>query len=156
MKTKWTNLLTSALCAALWVASPTHAQGTSGKPRVIEITGNDQMKYSINEITAKPGESLEVVLTNVGQLPKAAMSHNWVLLKPMTDAEIATFASSAMTKAPDYIPDDTSSIIAHTKTLGSKETDKVDFTAPTKPGEYPFICTFPGHYALMHGKLIVK
>jgi azurin len=145
-----------ALWCVLALGMATFARAENAKPRVIEVTGNDAMKYNISEIDAQPGEALEVVMTNIGELPKAAMSHNWVLLKPMTDEEISAFAMSAMTKAPDYLPDDKSAVLAHTKTLGSKESDKVDFNAPTAKGEYPFICTFPGHFAMMKGKLIVK
>ena len=156
MKNTLKRFVLPAIFAALSIAGSPTGLAAADKPRVIEITGNDAMKYSISEIVAKPGEALEVQLTNIGELPKAAMSHNWVLLKPMSDADIATFAMAAMPKAPEYLPDDKSAILAHTKTLGSKETDTVDFNAPTEPGEYPFICTFPGHYALMKGKLIVK
>ena len=151
---KWTQTLFAAVSAAIFSAGLAFAE--SATPRVIKITGDDTMKFSVTQIEAKPGESLEVEFSNMGQVPKQAMGHNWVLLKQMNDKEIAAFAASAMPKAPDYIPDDTSAIIAHTKTLGPKETDKVVFNAPTTPGEYPFICTFPGHYTLMHGKLVVK
>ena len=59
--------------------------------------------------------------------------------------------------APNYMPKDMSKVIAHnTKVLGPGESETVDFTAPTTPGEYPYICTFPGHFATMRGKLIVK
>ena len=71
-------------------------------------------------------------------------------------AEIAAFAMAGMTKAPSYLPDDLSAVLAHTKTLGPNESDRIEFHAPTDPGEYPFLCTFPGHFALMKGKLIVK
>lgn len=155
MNTPFRPLLVATMAAALSFSGALCSAADSA-PRVVEISGTDAMKYSLTEISAKPGESLEVVLTNAGQLPKEAMSHNWVLLKPMTDEEIAAFASAAVAKAPTYLPDDQSAILAHTKTLGPKETDKVDFNAPTEPGSYPFICTFPGHYVLMKGKLIVK
>ena len=130
--------------------------GAHAAPRVIEITGDDTMKFSVTEIVAQPGEALEVAFSNVGSVPREAMAHNFVLLKPMTDDELGAFAASAAAKAPTFLPDDQSAVLAHTKTLGPKESDKVDFSAPSKPGEYPFICTFPGHYMLMHGKLIVK
>jgi azurin len=139
--------------AALLAAAGMNAQAA---PRVIEVTGDDTMKFSVTEIDAKPGEALEVAFANVGSVPREAMAHNFVLLKPMTDEEVGAFAAAAAAKAPTFLPDDQSAVLAHTKTLGPKETDKVDFSAPAKPGEYPFICTFPGHYMLMHGKLIVK
>lgn len=156
MKTTLKRFVLTAIFAALSVAVSPTGYAAAEKSRVIEVTGSDAMKFNVSEITAKPGEALGVKLTNIGSLPKAAMSHNWVLLKPMTDAEIAKFATAAMSKAPEYLPEDKSGILAHTKMLGAKETDTIEFKAPTEPGEYPFVCTFPGHYALMKGKLIVK
>ena len=55
-----------------------------------------------------------------------------------------------------YIPPDAlDQIIAHTKLLGPGETDTIEFDAPG-PGSYPFLCTFPGHVALMSGTLVVQ
>lgn len=132
--------------------APTAASG-----RAIEITGNDQMKFSLTEIRAKPGETLSVTLANVGTMPKMSMGHNWVLLKSQSVVE--AFVNAAMT-APttDYIPaDKKGDMLAHTKLLGPKEKDTVTFQAPKEPGRYPFLCTFPGHYQVgMKGELIVE
>ena len=65
------------------------------------------------------------------------------------------FAMSVASKLPNYLPDDPGAVLAHTKLLGGGETDTVEFSAPAQAGEYPFLCTFPGHVALMRGKLIV-
>ncbi len=151
---KWTHTFFAAVSAAIFSMGLAHAE--SAAPREIKITGDDTMKFSVTQIEAKPGESLKVTLTNAGQVPKAAMGHNWVLLKMMSEKEVAAFATSAMAKGPEYIPDDKSAILVHTKTLGPKESDSVTFEAPSKAGEYPFICSFPGHFTLMRGKLIVK
>lgn len=124
--------------------------------RVIKITADDTMKYSVTEIVAKPGEKLTIVLTNVGRVPKQAMAHNWVLLKPATEAELNALAMAASQKAPDYLPDDRSAILAHTKVLGPGESDRIEVTAPDAPGEYRFLCTFPGHFVMMKGRLVVK
>lgn len=125
--------------------------------RTVEISGNDQMKYSINSIEAKPGEELHVVLKNLGTLPKAAMAHNWVLLK--ADSDAAAF-STAAAQSPNtnYIPESLKEqIIVKIDMLGPKQTGEVTFKAPTKPGDYPFLCTFPAHYAVgMKGTLTVK
>jgi azurin len=115
------------------------------------------MKFSVAEIRAKPGEPLSVKLTNVGQTPKFSMGHNWVLLKIGTNVE--AFASDAMNAAAtDYVPaDHKEAIVAHTKLLGPKESDTAVFNAPSTPGHYPFLCTFPGHYQVgMRGELIVE
>lgn len=131
------------------------AQPTSG--RVVEITANDTMKFSVSEIRAKPGEALAVKLTNVGQAPKFSMGHNWVLLKIGTNLD--TFASDAMNAAAtNYVPAEHKDwILAHTKLLGPKESDTALFHAPATPGRYPFLCTFPGHFQVgMKGELIVE
>ncbi|MDO8544197.1 MAG: azurin [Opitutaceae bacterium] len=124
--------------------------------RVIEITSNDQMKFSVTRIDAKVGEEIKVVLTNGGQLPKEAMGHNFVLLKPGTD--INAFSVAAMTaREKDYIPDSMKDqIIAHTKLLGPRQSDEVTFKV-TAAGEYPFVCSFPAHaMAGMKGVLVVQ
>jgi azurin len=142
--------LFAAVCAV-----GTNALVAAAAPRTIEITANDQMKYSLTTIEAKSGESLKVVLTNAGTLPKEAMGHNWVLLKAGTD--IAAFATaSIMAKDTDYIAaSQKDKVIASIGVLGPKKSGETTFTAPA-PGEYNFICSFPGHYMLMKGTLTVK
>jgi azurin len=138
--------------AATSATSSTSAAGA----RTIEITANDQMKYSVTALDAKPGEQLHVVLTNVGSLPKEAMAHNWVLLKPGSDV-MAFSAAAAGAKDKNYIPDNLKDqIIAKIDILGPHQTGEVTFNAPDQPGEYPFLCSFPGHAALMKGTLTVR
>lgn len=139
----------------------TPAAGGAAQPpasgRLVEITGNDTMKFSVTEIRAKPGEALSVKLTNVGTLPKFSMGHNWVLLRQGTDVD--AFVNEAMNAATtNYVPAALEKeIIAHTKLLGPKETDTVTFNAPSEPGRYLFLCSFPGHYQVgMRGELIVE
>jgi azurin len=95
------------------------------------------------------------VLKNIGTLPKEAMGHNWVLLKPGTD--LNAFAMAAMTaKDTDYVPAaHKDKVVASIKVLGPKQSADATFAAPAA-GEYPFICSFPGHYMLMKGTLTVK
>jgi azurin len=133
------------------------ADAPAAGPRVIEISGNDQMKFSVTSIEAKPGEDLKVVFTNAGTLPKEAMGHNWVLLK--ADADPAAFAAAAMTaKDTDYIPSSLAGqVLAKTAVLGPRKTEEVVFKAPTTPGTYTYICSFPGHLLVgMKGTLVVK
>jgi azurin len=114
------------------------------------------MKYSVTTIEAKAGESLKIVLTNIGTLPKEAMGHNWVLLKAGNDG--AAFSAAAiMAKDTDYIPVSLKDqVIAEIGTLGPRKSGEVDFIAPA-PGEYVFLCSFPAHFAVgMKGKLIVR
>lgn len=124
--------------------------------REIAITANDAMQFNLKEITAAPGEKIAIKLSHIGKLPKTAMGHNWVLFTTGSDAEVQKLAMECMKNAPDYLPKDRSTVLAHTKILGGGESDTVTFTAPEKPGTYLYLCTFPGHFSMMKGKLIVK
>lgn len=123
----------------------------------LELTGNDQMQYDKKELTVTEGQKVTLTFKHIGKLPKAAMGHNVVILQSGT--EVPPFAMKcAPAAATDYIPQDEESkklMIAHTKMVGGGESDSITFTAPAA-GEYPYICTFPGHFGLMTGKLIVK
>ncbi|MDQ8182280.1 azurin [Pelagicoccus sp. SDUM812005] len=124
--------------------------------RTIAITANDSMQFSVTSIEAAPGEEIRIQLSNIGRMPKQSMAHNWVLLQPMDNAAINAFGMKASSHAPEYIPAGASEVIAHTKMLGAGESDTLTFKAPSAPGPYPFICSFPGHYAIMKGTLTVK
>lgn len=147
--------------AAVTVAAVATAAGRlSAAPpagRLVELQGNDLMKYSVTAIAAKPGELLHVKLKNVGTLPKVAMAHNFILLAKGTDP--AAFTNAAATaSATGYIPAAfKAKILASTTLAGPGETVEVTFKAPTAPGEYTYLCSFPGHFLSgMKGVLTVK
>ena len=120
----------------------------------LTIDSNDAMQYSSNELRAKVGE-IKLTLNHTGKMEKISMGHNLVILKMGTDIN-AFGAKAADAKDTDYIPaSEESTIIAHTKLLGGGESDTITFTI-SEPGTYDFICSFPGHLALMKGKLIVE
>lgn len=120
--------------------------------RTIILNSNDQMKFDKTEIRVKAGEKIKLVLNHTGKLPKNAMGHNFVLLSKGTDVQ--KFATAAMNeKATEYIP--SKGVLAHTKLIGGGESTTIEFTVPSK-GIYDFICSFPGHYAMMKGKFIVE
>src|SRR5215211_114557 len=121
--------------------------------RTIELIGSEDMKFSLANITAKPGEQLRVRLTAKGTMPKIAMAHNFVLLKK--GANQVEFAQAAMNaRATDFVPaEKKADIVAATALAGSGETVEVTFKVPAA-GEYPFLCSFPGHFqAGMKGTL---
>ncbi|MCP2026092.1 azurin [Flavobacterium sp. HSC-32F16] len=130
------------------IAAPT-------EENVLVIEGNDQMQFNTNELKAVAGKPIKLTLKHVGKIPKEAMGHNLVILQEGTDeAAFALKANDA--KATDYIPEsEKASIIAHTKLLGGGEEDTIEFTIDKK-GTYKFICSFPGHVAMMKGVLIVE
>jgi azurin len=116
------------------------------QPKLVEITGNDEMKFDVTSFEVKPGQKVTLTLTSIGELPKDAMAHNWVLLKRGTDAA-KLVAAGADHPETDYIPaDQAKQVLFKTKVLGPGESDSITFTAPTDPGPYEYICTFPDHY----------
>jgi azurin len=138
-------------------AAPAAKKATAGAGRTVELTGGDDMKFSTTAIQAKPGETLHIVLKSTGTVPKVAMAHNFVALKAGVDA--AKFSQDAMTaKDTDYVPAARKAdVLGATKLAGPGETVEVTFKAPAKAGVYPYLCTFPGHYAAgMRGDLTVK
>lgn len=120
--------------------------------RTIVVNSNDQMKFDTAEIRVKAGETIKLTLNHTGKLPVNAMGHNFVLLAKGTD--LVKFSQAAMkAKGNDYIP--ANGVLAHTDLIGGGETTTVTFKAPAK-GTYDFVCSFPGHYAMMKGKFIVE
>ena len=120
----------------------------------ITITGNDQMQYNLAEMRVKAGQTVRITLEHVGKMDKNVMGHNWVLLTQGT--EVGAFGQAAVeAKATDYVPEGSNQVIAHTKLIGGGESDTIEFVAPAA-GTYDYICSFPGHYALMKGKFIVE
>ena len=131
----------------------TENQKDDGVTEII-LTGNDQMRFNLKEIKVNAGDEVKLTLKHVGKLGIQAMGHNFVLLKP--GVKINDFAQKAVdAKGNDYIPENTDDVIVHTKLIGGGEQTTITFDAPKK-GVYDFICSFPGHVALMQGKFIVE
>ena len=125
-------------------------------PRVVTLNATDTMKFEPATIQAKPGEKLRIVLKPTGAMPKIAMAHNFVMLKP--GADVAAFVNASAMARPDFIaPALKGQVLVATALAGAGETVSADVVVPKTPGKYTFICTFPGHYAAgMKGVLVVK
>lgn len=118
------------------------------------LVGDDAMKFDKSEIRVKSGQKVKLTLRHKGKMPITAMGHNVVILKKGVD--ITAFASkAALARDNNYIPKDSKDIIAFTETIGGGQTTSIEFDAP-EAGTYNFICSFPGHYAIMKGKFIVE
>lgn len=153
MKRLW--LLPIVACvAALSAGRVAEAQKA---PRLVEITAGDNMKYNVETITAKPGESLRVRLKSTGTMPKIAMGHNFILLKPGT-APLEFVNAGLEHRDTDFIPPQMKDrIVASTTLIGPGETAETTFKAPLKRDSYTYLCSFPGHFAGgMKGSLVVQ
>ena len=112
------------------------------------------MGFNKKSIKVKAGSKLSILFSNSDQMP-----HNFVIIKP---GQLKAFGKAvddmlADTKAAEksYIPE-TDDLIIASKMLNPNELQKINFTAPKVKGSYPFLCTFPGHWRIMQGTLIVE
>ncbi|MDQ7989677.1 MAG: azurin [Candidatus Dactylopiibacterium sp.] len=120
-----------------------------------EIEGNDAMQFNLKTMSVPAScKQFTVKLKHVGKLPKAAMGHNWVLVKT---SELQGVDKDGVAAGPtnNYVKPGDTRVIAHTKLIGGGETDSVKFdVSKLKAGEsYTYFCSFPGHVALMKGTL---
>ena len=145
------TILTLTLCLLT-----AHAKDKSAKE--VTITGNDTMQFDIKNFDVKAGSKVKITLKNIGQVPKIAMGHNLVVLKKgITAIAFGQKALGAGANATNALPASLmGDVIAATKLLGPAESDTVEFTAPKETGSYEYVCTFPGHFALMRGTMTVK
>jgi azurin len=118
-------------------------------PKAVQIQADDKMRYDVTAFEAKPGQKIAVTLKNVGTTPKFSMGHNFVMLDRSVNIQNVTkFLDAASTEAAhDYVPVGSKEVLAHTKLLGPGETETVTFNAPFIPGEYLYLCSFPGHFS---------
>jgi azurin len=142
------KILAVAVLGALVV--PIHARAD---PCKLEISGNDQMRYDKQELAA-PATCREVTVTlhHTGKLPREAMGHNWVLVNAADFVAVANAGMSAGA-ANNYLAPGDKKVLAYTKVIGGGESTSVTFSTSIlkKGGDYRYLCTFPGHNALMHG-----
>ena len=115
----------------------------------------ERMLFDIETISAKTGQPIRLEFFNPDATP-----HNFVLGEPGSLEEIGQAANLMATdtvaaKKGQFIPD-SKKIIVHTKMLNQEEKEILRFNAPKQPGEYPYMCTFPGHWTIMKGILVVK
>lgn len=143
----------SAAAAFLLLGAFSLSRLAHADPCQLEITGNDQMQYDKQTLTV-PASCKEVTLTlhHTGMLPRETMGHNWVLVSA---ADFNTVANAGLGAglANDYVAPGDKRVLAHTKTIGGGQSTSVTFsTSILKPGgDYRYLCTFPGHNALMRG-----
>ena len=115
---------------------------------------HEQMRFDTTRLVVEAGKPFEVIFENVDMMP-----HNFVIVQPGAREEVGTQAQTMPPTKLDkqgraYIPDN-KKIVAASKVLEPGQKETIKLTAPKEPGEYEYVCTFPGHWMVMWGKLIV-
>ena len=125
---------------------------------VIDLKAGDDMKFDLASVTVSSTcASIEIKLAHTGKLPVAAMGHNVVITAGDAVQALATEGMKAGAAA-NYLPAGDARVIAATKLIGGGETTTASFAGNklAKGGSYAFFCSFPGHFALMKGTLVVE
>ena len=122
--------------------------------RVILIhTIEEEMRYDVPWFAVEAGRDVQLILKN-----EDLMAHNLVVTMPDALQEVALQASADGPKigpsGKQYVPDSDEVLFA-TEMVQAEKQARVTFTAPTEPGEYPYVCTFPGHWMRMYGVMVV-
>lgn len=123
-------------------------------PQVVVIRPRpDTLLYDRKEFTVVAGRPVELVFTNVDIMP-----HNLVITTPGSLAKVGT-AAEAMASQADawergFVPE-LDEVLHATGLQQPGESFTLRFVAPTSPGDYPYVCTFPGHWIRMNGKMHV-
>lgn len=125
----------------------------------VVIESDDQMNFDKDEFTVRAGQTVKLTLKHVGEMSLEQMGHNVAILEPGEDP--VSFGQEVQqqggNRENEWLPEPMRDrVIAFTRMLGGGETDTIEFTAPEEPGRYPFLCTFPGHFGMMNGYMIVR
>ncbi len=122
--------------------------------RVVRIgTVYERMAYDRETIAVQAGRPVLFVLENIDAMP-----HNFVIVKP---GEMARLGELAESQAQDpafakrsFVPNDPS-VLAAGALMQPQTSQRLAFEAPTEPGVYPYVCTYPGHWRRMFGAMYV-
>jgi putative heme-binding domain-containing protein len=122
--------------------------------RLVTIEAGKNLSFSMKSFKVHPDEPIRLLFLNPDAVP-----HNWALIKPGTLARVGDQVNQIIAQ-PDaalrqYIPRSTD-ILAYTDIVPPQEQFAISFRAPKDPGRYPYLCTFPGHWMVMNGEMIVE
>jgi azurin len=128
------------------------AKGEGGRELVIEAALG--LQYMQKQLKAKAGEKLTLIFKNPDVVP-----HNWLLAKPGSLQKLGEKCNLMITDPQGmqkhYVPESTD-VIAYTDMTNQKGEFTIHITAPKEKGDYPYLCTFPGHWMVMNGVLKVE
>ncbi|MFW5726652.1 MAG: PVC-type heme-binding CxxCH protein, partial [bacterium] len=139
-----------------WQVEPETAVASAASAdaqQVLIRTIKNDMKYDIKEFKVEAGKEVLITFENPD-----FMQHNLLILSPGSLEKVGK-AADAMASEPgaaekNYVPD-MPEVLFNTPLVNPEQTVTLSFTAPAEPGEYPFVCTFPGHWRIMQGVMKV-
>jgi azurin len=135
-------------------AAPNPWRKSVPKSRAITVEADKNLTFVQRSLTVKAGQPLKLTFTNPDTVP-----HNWVLVKPGTLERIGEQANRLIADpdaaARHYVPQ-SDDVLAYTDVVPPQNSFSIYFRAPAETGRYPYLCTFPGHWMVMNGVMIVE
>ena len=133
---------------------PNPWRGSIAGAREVTIEAGKNLSFATRSFTARPGEPIRLTFVNPDVVP-----HNWVLLKPGTLVRVGDLVNR-MVADPEavsrhYVPR-TDDALVYSDIVPAGGKFSISFRAPDTPGRYPYLCSFPGHWMVMNGQLIVE
>jgi azurin len=124
------------------------------KARSIVVQADSNLMFKQRTLTVRPGEPIKLTFANPDAVP-----HNWVLLKPGALERVGGLANRLIAE-PDaalrqYVPK-SDDVLAYTDVTPAGGSFTIYFRAPLEKGRYPYLCTFPGHWMVMNGQMLVE
>lgn len=126
----------------------------------ITITAHtSELRFDQETFTVKAGQKVKLTLVN----PQESVNlqpHNLLIveigkLEEIGAAANAELADPAFLSERHAVPS-SNYVLHHTKLLLPGESETLEFDAPTVVGDYPFLCSYPGHWSVMHGVMVVE
>ena len=119
----------------------------------LELEANDLLRFRPTEFSVNTGEKVTLLFRNTGKI--ASLKHQFILLKPNVD--IDQFGNELMglgkdEPLPAKLKEQT---IVVSQRLGPGTQTLVTFSI-REPGNYVFICGFPGHHSVSKGRVTAK
>jgi uncharacterized cupredoxin-like copper-binding protein len=115
--------------------------------RILKLGTKPGLKYDVTNFEVKAGSKVRLIFSNNDD-----MTHNVVIVSPGAADDVASLALKLGLKGSEmnYVPN-SSKVLFHTALLQPETSESIYFVAPSTPGEYTFVCTFPGHASVMRG-----
>ncbi len=115
----------------------------------------EKISFDVTRLVVEAGKPFELIFENPDAIP-----HNLLIVTPgsrqaVSEAVLAQPPTKLDSQGRAYVPDGDPRVIAATKLLEAGQKEILEITAPTEEGTYEYVCTFPGHWTIMWGELIV-
>ena len=118
------------------------------------IEAGKNLTFSVPRSRVRAGEPIQLTFINPDVVP-----HNWVLIKPGTLPKVGDLVNKIIAQpdavARHYVPE-TDDVLAYTDMVYPQDQMSIYFRAPKAKGNYPYLCTFPGHWMVMNGVMVVE